>query len=664
MMNSTISNLKWFKRERPLMLFLLLLCCVFQGNAQLSNVTSSHIGNTFNGGNNKWVQNYAEELDVASDGTIVTGSAWDEAGRCVGIFKDGQPVALLQTPFSSDCWGWGTATEAAALDDNYVYVNNCKGDMMRFNRNSNYAYVDKVQTGIAFGMTHSGGFLYMIQANGLVQKRSVSNLGTVALSFTVTGGYDLAVDATGSIWVLTTNKEVIKYSATGANTGVKIAAQSGWKPHAVNYDAFNNVLLVPDNGPRRQVIKFNTSGAQVGTFGDAGGISSGTKGTVGDLRFWNISGCGTDAAGNVYVALSENSTSLRKFNASGVKQWEVQGTMFTDIATIDPASDGNDMYTINEHLKFNYSTQQWSMAAMTVDAIGNPTDPRNVKETGTDITSAIMRRVNGNLVMFTTGMFANEFFVYRFVGEVAVFCQSFKGWAALPDKDGNIWYEDGQIKKIPLTGFNNGVPVFGAPVVVATSYPAPITSLERLEYDVDKDVMYIGGFTDTHPEESWGLMGSTILRYPNWSTGNRIASHTVVLPRDSENLYPKAMSVANDYIFVTNSRDRGKTYVYNSSNLSSVGYIAPPTNMGLLGWIDIPHAVQAFKKSNGQYVILVEDNLAGKNIIYQWCPTDDCDTGGVPAQGVIISPETSPIKEGLTFQITPTSTPFNVDYSM
>jgi hypothetical protein len=187
----------------------------FSASAQISNVTNSHIGNSFNGGNDKWGQNYADELDVASDGTMITASAWDEAGRCVGVFKDGQPVALLKTPFSSDCWGFGTSTEAFAVDDNYVYVNNCIGDLMRFNRNSNYDYLDKVNTGIAFGMTHSAGFLYMIQANGLVQKRSVSNIGTVALSFTVVNSYDLAVDAAGSIWVLTTDKEVVKYSTAG-----------------------------------------------------------------------------------------------------------------------------------------------------------------------------------------------------------------------------------------------------------------------------------------------------------------------------------------------------------------------------------------------------------------------------------------------------------------
>ena len=633
MMNSIISNLKWSKRKGSLMLFLLLLCFCFQTKAQIPNVTSGYIGNTFNGGNNKWVQNHAYELDVASDGTMITASDWDEAGRCVGVFKDGEPVAYLKQfngAGGHDCWGWGTSTKATAVDNNYLYLNDCNGFTQRYNRANNYSYVDAVNTGLAEGMTCSGSYVYMITPDGLVQKRVSSKLNLVALSFTVTGGYDLAVDNAGNIWVLTTNKEVLKFNSAGVNTGIKITAQrSGWKPSAVNYDAYNDLLLVPDNGPRRQVIKFNTSGIQVGTFGDLGGISAGAKGVVGDLRFWNILGCGTDASGNIYTALDENCVSLRKFNQAGVKQWEVLGTMFTDITSIDPASDGNDIYSINEHMKFNYATQQWSLYSMTVDRINNTADPRNIVS-GTSITTSIIRRVNGNKLMFQTGMYAGGWDVYRFDGEIAIHTQGIWdiGWTSLPDKNGNIWYESGgRIKKITLTGFSGANPVFGPAIDMTTSLPDPMNKIERLEYDADKDVMYIAGWTNSAPNKAnnWGLIGSTIACYPNWSTGNRTFSNTVLLTKDVEGFYPKAMSVADGYIFVGGSRDKGKLYVYNSSNLSSVGYIASPTSMGDLGWLDIPHAVQAFKKSNGQYVILVEDNYKGKNILYQWCPSGNCE---------------------------------------
>ena len=595
---------------------------------QLSNVTNGYVGNSLRGDNNQWVQNFAEEIDVASDGTMVTASEWDEAGRCIGIFKDGQAVALVKEYNGAgghNCWGYGTATKSVAIDDNYLYCINCDGDLLRFDRSSNYTYVDKINVGVAEGLTYSNGYLYSVKSSGLVQKRNVSNLGSVALSFTVSGGYDIAVDASGDIWVLTSNKEVLKYNASGTNTETKIAAQNGWEPSAVNYDTFNNLLLVPDNGSRRQVIKFNTSGSQVGTFGDLGGISSGAKGTVGDLRFWNISGCATDANGNIYVALSENCVSLRKFNSSGVKQWELLGTMFCDITSIDPASDGTDIYSINEHMKFNYSTQQWSLVAMTCDRINYSNDRRNSVGKN-DMTSALMRRVNGNLLMYISGMYGGKFDVFTFNNEIAVLSQSFRdiGWSAFPDKNGNIWYESsGSIKKIPLTGFSGSTPVYGAAVTVATSIPSPITEVNRVEYDADADVMFIAGWSAANPNSTydWGIVGSTVSRYPNWSAGNRTASHTAVMPKDAEGYYPKAMSVADDYIFVGGSRDRAKLNVFSTSNLSSIGYIAAPKNMGEIGWIDMPYAVQAFKKSNGQYLILVEDNSKGKNILYQWCPT-------------------------------------------
>jgi hypothetical protein len=36
-----------------------------------------------------WVQNGADEIEVTADGTVVAGVGWDEAGRCVGLYKDG-----------------------------------------------------------------------------------------------------------------------------------------------------------------------------------------------------------------------------------------------------------------------------------------------------------------------------------------------------------------------------------------------------------------------------------------------------------------------------------------------------------------------------------------------------------------------------------------------
>ena len=636
--------------------------------AQELDVTTSWVGNTFNGSGGKWVMNYAEKMQVHPDGTLITASEWDEDGRNVGIFKDGQPVALIKQyngRGGHNCWGWGTATKAVAIDDNYLYVNNCEGDILRFNRaNDSYDYVDKTHTGEAIGMTYSNGSIYLVKKSGEVQKRGVTDLGTISLSFTVAGVQDIAVDADGFIWVLTSSMEVLKYDVSGTFTGIKIDHQAEWEPAAVNYDAFNDRLMVPDNGPRRQVIIFDTSGKQTGTFGDPGGISGENPGVVGDLRFWNISGAGTDAEGNIYVVLNENAVSLRKFNPEGILQWEVKGMFFIDITSIDPESNGSDIYGVNERMTFDYETRQWSLKAITCDRIAYPDDPRNGHQGA--ITSALIRRVQGQLLQFTTGMYSGYWDIYRFDGEIAVFCQNFSnlGWATWPDKDGNIWYlNNQQISMIPLTGFSGDCPQFGTPRVVEAIIPAPFTHIERIEYYVDKDVMYLAGWTNANPNinDDWGIIGSTVARYSDWSQGNRTPSHTAVMNTDGEGFMPKSLAVANDYLFTGCSRDRGKLHVYNSNDLSYTGFINPPDTWGTTGWLDIPHAIQAFQRWNNEYVILVEEGARGKNLVYQWCPAGDCvqDCSDI-ADGVSIDTSFVDLQGAEKLQLKATVFPDNV----
>ena len=44
-------------------------------------VQTSWIGNTFGGADIKWVQCTVDEIEVTPDGTVITSSDWDEAGR-------------------------------------------------------------------------------------------------------------------------------------------------------------------------------------------------------------------------------------------------------------------------------------------------------------------------------------------------------------------------------------------------------------------------------------------------------------------------------------------------------------------------------------------------------------------------------------------------------
>ena len=62
------------------------------GQGVISNYETSWVGNSFGRANNKWVQNYINEIRVDPDGTVYTNSHWDEGGRRNGIYKDGDVI--------------------------------------------------------------------------------------------------------------------------------------------------------------------------------------------------------------------------------------------------------------------------------------------------------------------------------------------------------------------------------------------------------------------------------------------------------------------------------------------------------------------------------------------------------------------------------------------
>jgi uncharacterized protein YjdB len=228
-----------------------------------------------------------------------------------------------------------------------------------------------------------------------------------------------------------------------------------------------------------------------------------------------------------------------------------------------------------------------------------------------------------------------------------------------PDRDGNVWYNNNGIKKVALTGFTGVIPNFSVEQNIS-SIPAPFTgfNVERVIYDVATDVMWLGGYTAA--ATNWGLIGTVIARYPNWSAGNRTASHTLQTRIDGSNLEPKAMAVCGDYVFTTNVRDNGSVYVYNASDLTSVGYIASG-DAANSGWVDVPQGLQVFKRSNGLYMVIVEDNLRAKDWVYEWCPSGNCTNDIVSVTGVSVSPESLTLNGSQTAQLTATISPANAN---
>jgi hypothetical protein len=38
------------------------------------------------------------------------------------------------------------------------------------------------------------------------------------------------------------------------------------------------------------------------------------------------------------------------------------------------------------------------------------------------------------------------------------------------------------------------------------------------------------------------------------------------------------------------------------------------------GWEDMPYAVQALRRRDGEYLVLVEEDARAKNLLYRWRP--------------------------------------------
>jgi hypothetical protein len=85
--------------------------------------STTWLGNSFGGGK-KWVQNFAEGMFVAPDGTVYLASGWDEAGREFGAYKNGDVVGKM-----ADTHGWGTGGgTAVTANDKYVFLAHSQGN--------------------------------------------------------------------------------------------------------------------------------------------------------------------------------------------------------------------------------------------------------------------------------------------------------------------------------------------------------------------------------------------------------------------------------------------------------------------------------------------------------------------------------------------------------
>ncbi|MBY0459891.1 MAG: SMP-30/gluconolactonase/LRE family protein, partial [Gemmataceae bacterium] len=296
--------------------------------------TTTWIGNTFGGGK-EWVQNFAEDLCMLPDGTCVVGSFWDEAGREVGLYKDGKPVGMLEHTHmrggkavaATAKWVFYAHT-CAREDQPEVKAGEaakekaiCLFGVSRWTPDGKVAPFDGGKTShknmvvlseapddhalIPRGLTTDGKLLYL--ADTTADRVRVFDTETMAAvrDFQADKPERMALDAAGNLWVTPTGgAKVLSLTAFGKARAVTVPLPETTVAAALAFDP-DGRLVVADHGPRQQLLVFDvrTPAAKLeDTFGEEGGMfAKPNPGRAGPTRLAMPTGVGYDAKGNLYV---------------------------------------------------------------------------------------------------------------------------------------------------------------------------------------------------------------------------------------------------------------------------------------------------------------------------------------------------------------------------
>jgi hypothetical protein len=325
---------------------------------------------------------------------------------------------------------------------------------------------------------------------------------------------------------------------------------------------------------------------------------------------------------------------------------------------------------------------EWEYAGHTLNQFKYPADQRFARAAdGWDYTGGtFVRNIGGRRLLYVLSMQARRLLIYRFNpatdGEVAIpagLWESQYGYSAgypgsptsgdllWRDVDGdgafsasefskgpgmpnlgvglwvdakgdlwscNHWSKTGVgIRRWKMQGFDeHGNPMYDFSPGNYIEYQRPEGShgeLRRVEYFPETDTLYLASSDKVDGDRD---IGNRITKYRNWSTPERAAAWTLDPPMDNTKI--SSLTVAGDYLFLgysyfgTNSRE-GTIKVHRISDASYVGEITPTPAVGSQsGTFDIPYAIRAFQRHNGEYLVFAEDDHYAKILVHRWKPAD------------------------------------------
>ncbi|MFN4243917.1 MAG: hypothetical protein ACK4PI_11865 [Tepidisphaerales bacterium] len=564
------------------------------------NARTSWIGNSF-GGNpaDHHVQNFIIHMNVKPDGTVYTWSHWDEASQRFGLYRDGRVVGNEDLGANSlkttDRQGRTWELHVRYLDPNH---NEYDFEPVRITCDGREVTFPGLEYPTALAMSNDG--LLMVADSG-----------------------------TGS------RQQVLFYDVTSVTPG-------GGEPKLVR------------------------------EFGQRGGIRAGVPGELSPTKFWGIRGIGVDARDNLYVGMSQSGVVLRSLRPDGHLNWQLHSLHFCDFAVPDPKDDAATVWGLQERYSMNYAEttpgREATWTHYTLDRHRYPNDPRGllfVKEQGEHgLTSPQVVYLQGKRFMFVGGMFASNFInIFRFEdgpGTIMVPSGLIMQWTGplyrterkwpphrppgtfiWRDRNGNGDYDPDEYEpNTELTrpgpfwvdsagdiwmayGFyryhfqgldEHGNPIYSGNAITKMNIPRGMKSVSRVWYDRERDILVAA------EEGSEMRRLGDIFIYHGYLAGN---DHTPVRFRSGAGPEAGSVTAAGDYVFTGGYRERGRIYVNRMSDGAFVGKLVPGDEVGgpdRTGWIDLLTGIAAHRRSDGEYLVFVEENYRGKTLLYRWRP--------------------------------------------
>jgi hypothetical protein len=219
------------------------------------------------------------------------------------------------------------------------------------------------------------------------------------------------------------------------------------------------------------------------------------------------------------------------------------------------------------------------------------------------------------------------------------------------DDNGDVWqqnYNSNTETSIHLRRYQfQGFDQYGAPIYdfnhmqiynVGVGQDIPdLTTIQQVVFQPHASkggTLFVSGtpIPNTNPPQNF----VQIARYDHWDLGNRKATWVVNIPYDLDpnNFWsPESFALAGDFFFVDFNVPH-YNLVYSTKDGAYVGKFASGKNVGGLfniGNSDESHSNLAFQRSsNGEYVVIQEEDFQAKYLMYRWFAPDTLPTPPPP----------------------------------